>query len=209
MKVDGNLFRQKRFAKFLRVADLATPSTGKLRILDVGGTQSYWEALSPLWAGRDFEITIVNLGVEESDSYPYHVRAGDACALDQYESNSYDIVHSNSVIEHVGRWTQMQSMAGEIRRLAPHYYVQTPNYWFPYEPHYRTAFMHWYPESVRASMIVKKKRGFIHASSFDQAMRDVQDINLITARQMTALFPDAEIHKERVGPLTKSLIAIR
>lgn len=208
MKVDGNKFRQARFVRFLKLAD-RQPSGRPVRIIDVGGTRSYWEAFRSQWEDRQFKITIVNLDPEPYEDEVYTIRRGNACALPEYGDNSFDIVHSNSVIEHVGQWKNMQAMAGEIRRLAPSYFVQTPNIWFPVEPHYRTAFIHWLPEPVRASMLLRKKRGFLSAGSLDEAMHNVQDINLLSAGQMAFLFPDAAIERERIALLTKSIIAIK
>jgi 2-polyprenyl-3-methyl-5-hydroxy-6-metoxy-1,4-benzoquinol methylase len=208
MQIDGNRFRRKRFGQFLAVADRIGVRDRPVRIIDIGGSVSYWQALAPLWQDRAFDITVVNLDVAPQESGNIRLLPGDACALD-YADNSFDIVHSNSVLEHVGHWPRMRDMAAEVRRLAPHYYVQTPNYWFPIEPHYRSAFMHWMPESVRAAMLVRARRGFRSASNYDDAMESVQSINLVSGRQMSALFPDGAILKERLGPLTKSLIAVR
>ena len=36
-----------------------------------------------------------------------------------------------------------------------------------------------------------------------------REINLLSARELQRLFPDAEIHRERVAGLTKSIIAVR
>ncbi len=210
MKVDGNRFRQARFARFLALADRASVPGKPLRILDIGGTQSYWEALADLWAGRDFDITIVNLDTPASDNGPYHIRPGNACAMTGHADNSFDLVHSNSVIEHVGQWPQMAAMAGEVRRLAPHYYLQTPNLWFPVEPHYRTLFFAHYPEARRARMLMTKRRGFRGPyADFGAAMADVQTVNLLDARGLATLFPDGKLVRERFFGLTKSLTVVR
>lgn len=211
MKVDGNRFRRARLERFLAlVRPLALKGGAPVRVLDIGGTRSYWESLADLWRDEPLDITIVNLGSETSDDGVYHLRAGNACNLEDYGDNSFDIVHSNSVIEHVGHWPEMCAMAKEVRRLAPHYYLQTPNFWFPLEPHFRTLFWAQYPESWRAAMLMRKRRGFRGpVASLDEAMRSIQDVNLLTARQMQSLFPDATIHRERIFGLTKSLIACR
>ena len=208
MKVDGNRFRARRFKTFLDVLDSAGVTGRPTKVLDIGGTESYWRALEDQWRGRNLDITLVNLNVEPRDEGIFHHRPGDACNL-ALADNVFDVVHSNSVIEHVGHWDQMARMAGEVRRLAPHYYVQTPNFWFPVEPHYRSLFYHWLPESTRAARLVSKKRGFRSAPNFDTAMRDIQTVVLLTGRQMRELFPDGRLLRERVGPLTKSLIMVR
>ncbi len=114
------------------------------------------------------------------------------------------------MIEHVGSWANMSAMAGEVRRLAPRYYVQTPNFWFPLEPHFRTVGWHWLPEQVRCSLLMWRGFGFRQrAASVDEAMRSIQGCALINRRQMTALFPDARIVDERIYGVAKSLMAIR
>jgi len=207
---ESNRFRTARFRRFRALLESlpAKADGAPIRILDVGGAPGYWLGVRPLWQDFPVEITIVNIGAEDEDRPPFHLRKGDACSL-PYADRSYDIVHSNSVIEHVGQWRAMRAMAHEVRRLAPRYFVQTPNFWFPYEPHYKMPFIHWLPESVRAAMVLRKARGWISADTYDQAMTEVQDINLVTARQMAELFPDAVIEREYIGPFTKSLIAIR
>lgn len=207
----GNRFRQRRFAAFLELVDRTGVTGRPVRIIDLGGRVAYWEALRPMWQGREFEITTVNLESDDEDIPPiYKQRAGNACALPEHADNSFDIVHSNSVIEHVGHWPEMQAMAREVRRLAPHYFVQTPNLWFPLEAHYRYLFFQFLPEGTRARMLLKKDRGFIgRQESMDAAMHTVQATNLIDAGQLQTLFPDASIMRERVAGLTKSITAIR
>jgi hypothetical protein len=114
------------------------------------------------------------------------------------------------VIEHVGSWHDMKAMAQEVRRLAPCYFVQTPYFWFPVEPHNSTLFFHWMPESTRVSLLMRRPRGrWGKAPDVDTAMRQIQSATLLDFRMLATLFPDATIHRERILGLTKSLVAIR
>lgn len=209
--VSSNSFRRKRFGIFLAMLErIAAAKPGQsIRVVDIGGVKGYWEGLADLWSHLPLDITIVNIGAEPSQDGRYRIEGGDACAL-PYADNSFDIVHSNSVIEHVGGWSHMAAMAREVARIAPHYYVQTPNFWFPLEPHYRTLFFHWWPETVRARMLMRKTRGFRERKpTMHAAMEDVQSVVLLSAPQLQALFPDARIERETIVGLTKSIIAVR
>lgn len=208
MKVDGNYFRRQRLLRFLSLlpSDVQRP----VRILDIGGTTSYWDATRDIWGDRSIHFTIINLDTDPSDDGVYANRAGDACNLPEFADNSFDIVHSNSVIEHVGHWGEMSAMAREVRRLAPAYYVQTPDFAFPIEPHYRTPFFHWLPEATRAGLLMRHRLGFRGPeATLDAAMRNIQSVNLLTKAQLCTLFPDSEVAHERVLGLSKSITAIR
>jgi hypothetical protein len=197
-----NRFRAKRFSKF---ASLIRPGR-KYRVIDIGGTLAFWKGIGSLYGSSDIEIVVVNLDEAEVTDRNVSVRRGDACNLSEYPDNSFDIVHSNSVIEHVGPWQQVQQMASEVRRLAPQYFVQTPNVGFPIEPHFRLPFVHWLPEQARISVL--QKAGRIPKDTH-RATPAVQRIALLSKGQMKALFPDAMIWQEKVMGLTKSLVAIK
>jgi hypothetical protein len=202
----GNRFRQKRMAKFLAlIQPLMNGGTRPLRILDIGGTVPFWKALPGLYGREEVEITTVNLDSEEYDEANLRVRSGNACKLD-FPDMSFDVVHSNSVIEHVGHWPEMLQMAGEVRRLAPAYFIQTPNIWFPVEPHFKLPLVHWLPEPARLGLLARAGKAPLDVS---RATMAVQRISLLSAGQMKYLFPDAELWRERVLGLTKSLVAIR
>ena len=200
----ANRFRQARMQRFLSLIAPLTADGRTLRILDVGGTAGYWHLLPGLYRAPHVEITIVNLGRDEFDDANLRIRHGDACSL-PFVDGSFDVVHSNSVIEHVGPWSQMQSMAREVRRLAPAYYVQTPNFWFPFEPHYRLPFAQYLPERTRAALIAAIDRN----PTGNPALEVVRNTRLISARKLAVLFPDAEIERERYFGFAKSLIAVR
>lgn len=203
-------FRQRRFMKVASIIDRIIAEKGRCRIADIGGTKYYWDIVDGFTASRPVEITLINPKETQASSGKFRYLDGDATDLAALDDMSFDFVHSNSVIEHVGDWPKMAAMAANVRRLAPCYYVQTPNFWFPYEPHFRCLFVHWLPEQLRYRLVRRFALGFAGAQgSIDAAMRRVQSARLVDAGQMRALFPDAEIARERVLGLTKSLIAIR
>jgi hypothetical protein len=206
----ANSFRQRRMGRLLTVIDEILKTRATCRILDAGGWVSYWQFLEPLWRDRPIHITMVNLVLAPTPDERFSSLIGDASDLRQLNDLSFDLVHSNSVIEHVGNWSQQCKMALEVRRLAPHYFVQTPNYWFPIEPHLRTPFIHWLPEPWRAAIVRQRSCGYFpRARSYDEARNILDDSRLFDARAMAALFPDAVIERERFAGITKSLMAIR
>ncbi len=203
-------FRRRRFMNFLHLVDQVLRARPLCRILDVGGEPDYWNQVSDLIANRPHHITILNQMAFPVDTTTFTSIVGDARRMPELPDDSFDIVHSNSVIEHVGRWTDMVAMASEVRRLAPAYFVQTPYFWFPIEVHCSTAVFHWMPEPVRLRMLMRKPRGIWgQAPDVDTAMRQIQSNSLIDRRMLHTLFPDADIQRERFLGLTKSLIAIR
>lgn len=74
---------------------------------------------------------------------------GDACAL-PFENGSFDVVHSNAVIEHVGGRDRQQAFVREAVRVGRRVFLTTPNRWFPVEVHTRLPLVHWLPEGIAA-----------------------------------------------------------
>lgn len=203
-------FREKRFQHIKPLIERVIREKGSCRIADIGGTAYYWKIAEEFVASNPVEIHLFNLAHVDVPTPKFKSLIGNACAMDDHADMSFDVVHSNSVIEHVGNWDAMTRMAANVRRLAPAYYVQTPNFWFPFEPHFRAPFFHWLPEQVRADLLLRFNLGFGGKRvDLDAAMRGVQSAALISARQMAYLFPDARIERERVAGLSKSLMAIR
>ncbi|MBA4221534.1 methyltransferase domain-containing protein [Bosea sp. (in: a-proteobacteria)] len=202
-------FREERFKAYVRpIIDAVIAARGSCRILDLGGDADYWQFDLP---ASGVEIWLLNIEARPPSPDPrFHVVQGDARDVNAFGDGSFDFVHSNSLIEHVGRWADMKRVAAEIRRLAPAYYVQTPNFWFPLDPHSNAPIMHWLPQPLQRRMVSSKARGFYaKAASLDQAMQIVEGTTMLDRAQLAELFPDAEILTETVLFLPKSLIAIR
>jgi hypothetical protein len=180
------------------------------RILDVGGTEHFWMNLYDGAIPRNIGITIVNLIHRPSEHPQIEALAGDARDLSCFQAEQFDVCFSNSVIEHVGTLLDQERMATEIRRVAKRYFVQTPNRYFPIEPHFHVLGWAQMPVPLRVAMHRRFDLGWMNAQP-DRALAksDVEQIRLLNVREIQALFPDARLVTEQVGPLVKSLIAIR
>jgi len=179
------------------------------RILDVGGTPFNWELLEV----RP-RLTIVNIPLaREAFDQHYTCVFADGRAL-PFGDRSFDIVFSNSVIEHVGDAQRQRQFANEIARVGRAYWVQTPNRWFPIEPHLLTPFLHFLPASWQRSIA----RKFTVWALIERPSQDrweyyiehyLRDIRLLDAADLRSMFPDAQIVRERLFGLTKSLLAVQ
>jgi hypothetical protein len=187
---------------------------GKVDILDVGGRKTYWNILPPGILQRNrARITVLNLpcDLQGDDDEIFTHETGNACDMHSYINNAFHIVHSNSVIEHVGGWQQMKQFAHEVRRVAPNVYVQTPYYWFPVEPHYLMPFFHWLPKPAQVWLVRNFSLGDRGgARNLDEALTKMDDTpRMLDVQTFRLLFPDCRIHKERFLLMTKSLVAVR
>jgi len=203
-------FRQKRMRRFGSVFSFSPGG----RILDVGGTPEIW-ALLPL----PDTTRVVLLNMPRADARRESVLAGleyvhgDGCSL-PFADQSFDIVFSNSVIEHVGGPGAQARFASEVARTGRGYWVQTPNRYFPIETHLLTPLVHLLPRDWRARIVRRfTVWQWVHRPTADQKHfyieHFVADIRLLSADEMQALFPDAVILRERFLMFTKSLIAYR
>src|SRR5687768_12635885 len=101
-------FRRRRFAFF---QSLLSHLERPVRILDVGGTETYWKMME-INAGDQVFITLLNLSQNDVSLPNVTSIAGDARAIEARDS-SFDVVFSNSVIEHVGKQKDQLQMAKE------------------------------------------------------------------------------------------------
>ena len=209
----GSKLRRRRLELLVPLIDAAYEKNGAVNILDIGGTNVYWNNIDPsILDGRNVHITLVNLpgtALHSDDKYFSYIEA-DGCDLSMIEDESYHIAHSNSVVEHVGDWSRMVLYADEIARVAESYFVQTPNYWFPVEPHCMTPFFHWLPKPMRIWLVLHFKLGnWSRADNTGMAVNTVESARLLNRRMFKELFKDADIKTERIIGLAKSYIAIK
>lgn len=197
--------RARRFARFRALIErLPRP----VRILDVGGTNEFWEQAR--CAGNPgFEITLLNLKAPVGRHANIQPLAGDATDLGWFEDGCFDVAFSNSVIEHLFTLANQFRMAAEVRRVAAGYWIQTPNYWFPIEPHFRFIGWQWLPMSVRVGILRRRRCGWRGpVPDADAARRSVSEVRLMSRRELANAFPDARVEGERFMGLVKSWIVI-
>jgi hypothetical protein len=195
--------RRRRFGF---VKSLFSALLRPLRLLDVGGTQEYWEKMQ--FISDDVEIVLLNVS-RITTSYPSLVSmVGDAREMREFKDKEFAVVFSNSVIEHVGSYEEQRRMAAEVRRIGERYCVQTPNRYFPIEPHVLLPFFQFLPFSVRIFILAHFRTPWGWKLKDEQeAVEYVRGIRLLNEREMRELFPGAKIYKEKFLGLTKSLIA--
>jgi hypothetical protein len=156
----------------------------------------------------DVHITLINLGQQNTSAKNIISVAGDAREMPGFQDQSFDVVFSNSVIEHVGDFHNQQKMAGEIRRIGKRYFVQTPNRGFPMEPHFLFPFFQFLPFSTRVWIASHYKVGwYCRPNDPVAARREVEAIRLLKKRELQSLFPEAKLYQERFFGMTKSFIA--
>ena len=197
--------RRKRFAFFRSLLDTVDRP---VRILDVGGEQQFWNMMGVDQLG-DVSITLLNVGERRATGARIESVVGDARDLSRYGASSFDVVFSNSVIEHLGPdFADQRRMADEIRRVGKRYFVQTPNRYFPIEPHFLTPGFQFFPTSVRTWLVSHFSVGWYpRIPDAAAARREVESISLLTRSQIQDLFPEARIFREKVLGVTKSFVA--
>jgi hypothetical protein len=193
-------FRLQRMQRIWYTFGISTET----RILDVGGTRYIWSLLP-----QQPHLVLLNLNAPEQRDDDILDVIGDARKL-PFKDNSFDLVFSNSLIDHLFTFEQQKLFADECRRVAKCYVVQSPNQRFLIEPHLLTPFIHWLPKRLRTALIRNFTLwGLITRPSKDQCAAFVDEVRMLTHREMEALFPEANIWTERVFGLAKSLTAVK
>lgn len=196
----ANELRRKRFSLFKR---LLSRLEGRIRILDIGGTQSYWEQMG-FPSTDEVCITVLNITKPTGSIPGFTNTVGDARDI-QFDNMGFDVVFSNSVLEHVGDYEDQRRMAEEVKRVGKRYFIQTPNKYFPIEPHFLFPFFQFLPLSVRVWMVRQFNMGWYRRiSDYKEARELVESVRLLKKGELIALFPDATIIPEKFMGMTKS-----
>jgi hypothetical protein len=206
--------RERRYELFLE----RFPDLPSMRVLDLGGEAHTWAVhdvrpasvvlLNLDWRAKEQQRELA--GTPESGWI--EAMGGDACQPpEEIRNDSFNLVYSNSVIEHVGGHMRRRLFAHYARQLADHHWIQTPNRYFPIEPHWLFPGFQFLPVRARGSLHrhwpIGSQAG--RSDSREKAVGMVLDVELLSRSSMSYYFPESEILRERVAGLTKSLIAVR
>jgi SAM-dependent methyltransferase len=185
-KVGSRLAGRARARRHERFRALTGAGEGT-RILDVGCGTLGLRALEP-------HLDITGVDLVERPAYPGPFVVADATQRLPFDDDSFDLVYSSSVVEHIAP-AHREAFARELRRVGRGWWVQTPAFSFPVEPHALLPAAHWLPPAVRRPYWRLGVAG------------GWEDVRLLRRAEMAALFgpPVAE----RLGPLTKSWISVR
>jgi hypothetical protein len=195
-------FRARRMALLAKTVGL----TRETRVLDVGGTIEIWR-LGPVMP----RVVLLNQAF-----WPHQIEGAEGVVLGDgtrlpFADQSFDLVFSNSVIEHVGDRATQARFASEIARVGKQFWLQTPSRYFPVEQHMWTPLVHWLPRAWQAA-VLKRFSIWRLVTRHDAAERDyyvkhyLDSIRLLSAADLQALFPGAAVVRERFLGWTKSLI---
>lgn len=178
-------------------------------VLDVGGSPLIWQ-----FAKRRPRLTFLNLPPAIDNTISGVNLVGGDGRLMPFGDRTFDIVFSNSTIEHVGTHADQKKFADEVSRVGRRFWVQTPNRYFPMELHLMLPFVHYLPP-VWQRFVVSRFTGWEFLVAHTEAERlsyiehCLTEIKLLSAAQLHELFPDAMIARERMFGWPKSLIAFK
>ncbi|MDQ3850054.1 MAG: class I SAM-dependent methyltransferase, partial [Actinomycetota bacterium] len=164
-----------------------TGATERTRILDVGCGRLGLR-------GHEPGLDITGVDVAPRPEYPGPFVRADVLAGLPFADGEFDLAYCSSVIEHVAP-AQRPAFARELRRVARGWYVQTPAFSFPVEPHALLPAAHWLPPAVRRPYWRLGVAG------------EWEDIRLLRRAEMAELFGPPR--PERLGPVVKSWVSIR
>lgn len=181
------------FLRFLDQLGIDQPN-----ILDVGGSPHFWSNID-----RNLSLTILNLPDQlEKDFTRPGIRyvEGDGCDMSMFDQAQFDIVFSNSVIEHVGDEARQKQFSDEVKRVGRYFWVQTPSKYFPIEAHSGMLFWWFYPGFVRTFFMNRWREKL-------PAWTDmIENTGVISRRFLEEQFADGQVTVERFLGVPKSYI---
>jgi len=197
--------RKKRFEFFLKYcSELRKP----LKILDLGGSDYYWQSLN-FTDNENYKIEILNIENQNTENFKnISFLKNDVRDLSFIKDKEYDLIYSNSLIEHLNNFDEQKKLAKEIQRTGKKYFIQTPNYYFPVEPHFLFPFFQFLSVDMKTKLISNFNLGWFEKQTDIVKARELANsIKLLKEKELKEIFPGCKIYKEKYFSLNKSFIA--
>jgi hypothetical protein len=193
---------QSRREKWELFASAFPPRIGET-VLDVGASslddlpsENYFLHLYP------YPAQLTAVGLDDLDGLMRRMPAVTFLRADgrnlPFPDRSFDVVHSNAVIEHVGPRDEQAAFVRELTRVGRAGVVTTPNRWFPIETHCRLPLVHWLPQRL------------VHWLGAQLGIADLRWW-LLGARDLKRLFPEStavEIKKTRAFGWPMTIVVV-
>ena len=145
--------------KFFEYFKNSTAYDDNKSILDIGTTPSLDEEQNILLTKTINNNNITCLSNQDCEilSKKYNnikkFIIGDATKIN-FQNSTFDIVHSNATIEHVGSYQNQISLIKETFRVSKKYvFIQTPNRYYPIDFHTTLPFIHWLPKDIHRKFL--------------------------------------------------------
>lgn len=204
-----NRLRKRRFLLIQEKIEQLIAAKGSIKILDIGGDIRYWNEMG--WKHPKCTIYLLNLYIpaDQKALDGFIFVKGNALHL-PYQYGEFDLIFSNSVIEHVGSYANQQQFAAEVMRICDRYIIQTPSYWFPLEPHSLIPFFQFIPHGVRALLIMAFNINYFPKQTTYRAAVEASHSTLMLTRQrFQRLFPHAALQVEKLYSIPKSYTVVK
>lgn len=205
--------RVKRFSVFEQVTDkFARP----LRILDLGGTASFWLKHVPV-NDDNYKITLINnhhvdkTNIGYSHSIPWIIeKHADARDSSEWDLDNHDLIFSNSFLEHLESFADQLELASKIDSSQYPYFIQIPNKYFPVDPHFPSPFVPFfscYPKTIQAVLLTINRFGSgAKSKTYNSAKKRLKYYNPLGLKDARELFPSGIIIKEKTFGLCRSVL---
>lgn len=144
--------RRAKAQKILRILDSAILPRRRLRVLEVGTGSGAIASFFALESGLDCHVDAVDVLDQRVALDGYRFTRVEGTDL-PFEAESFDIVISNHVIEHVGGLDSQRAHLTEIARVLRNdgvAYLASPSRWQVVEPHFGVMFLSWLPSGWRS-----------------------------------------------------------
>jgi hypothetical protein len=187
--------RQKMFGIFMNLLKPSATTT----VLDVGVTpdrslaeSNFFEELYP------HKEMLTATSIEDasflSELYPGLTFVQTGKSVLPFDDQSFDIVVSFAVLEHVGTRAEQTAFVHELARVGKQVFVTTPDKAFPIEVHTFWPFLHWLPQPLHQRFLRLVGMSF---------WAKTENLNLLDKHTIRELFPAGMgvqiLHKRLLG----------